>query len=77
MGIRRFASAVLAVALGAAALATAGGSAAAAGKPVKIKLLWLVETKGESVVATPEFGVPDWRSAPPVKPARKEVAEAG
>jgi len=55
VGIRRFASALLAVALGAAALATAGGSAAAARKPVKIKLLWLVETKGESVNAVPYY----------------------
>ncbi|GAA4232748.1 enoyl-CoA hydratase [Streptosporangium album] len=37
---------------------------------------WLVMTQGESLLATPEFGVPDWRSAPPVKPLVKDAAEA-
>ncbi|TYB42361.1 enoyl-CoA hydratase [Actinomadura chibensis] len=37
---------------------------------------WSNETKGQSIVATPEHGVPDWRTAPPVKPALKDVAEA-
>jgi hypothetical protein len=27
-------------------------------------------------VALPEDGIADWRSAPPVKPARKDMAEA-
>lgn len=37
---------------------------------------WSNATKGESIVATPEFGIPDWRSAPPVKPAVKDAPEA-
>lgn len=37
---------------------------------------WMDATKGESILGTPEFGVPDWRSAPPVKPAVKDEPEA-
>lgn len=37
---------------------------------------WSNATKGASIVATPEFGVPDWRNAPPVKPAHKNTPEA-
>ena len=37
---------------------------------------WAEVTNGERAVGTPEFGVPDWRSAPPVKPALKDRVEA-
>ena len=29
---------------------------------------WSEQTHGESITATPEFGVPDWRSAPALRP---------
>ena len=32
---------------------------------------WADVTYGEAAVGTPEFGVPDWRSAPPIKPTEK------
>ncbi len=34
------------------------------------------EVTGGMAAGTPEFGVPDWRSAPPVKPAEKTSVEA-
>ena len=37
---------------------------------------WAEVTNGERPVGTPEFGVPDWRDAPPVKPAVKTMPEA-
>ena len=37
---------------------------------------WADVTYGETAVGTPEFGVPDWRSAPPIKPTEKTVALA-
>ena len=38
---------------------------------------WGEVTKGERASAPPETGIPDWRSAPPVKPAEKSTVEAG
>ncbi|MCL0101547.1 enoyl-CoA hydratase [Dehalococcoidia bacterium] len=35
------------------------------------------EVTGGFAAGTPEFGVPDWRSAPPVKPSEKTKAESG
>ena len=35
------------------------------------------EVTGGRAAGTPEFGVPDWRSAPPVKPAEKTTVESG
>lgn len=35
---------------------------------------WAEVTNGERSVATPEFGVPDWRSAPPIRLASKSEA---
>jgi len=35
------------------------------------------EVTGGMAAGTPEFGVPDWRSAPPVKPAEKTKVESG
>jgi enoyl-CoA hydratase len=32
---------------------------------------WTVESKGASIIGTPELGVPDWRTAPPVADARR------
>lgn len=29
---------------------------------------WAVRSEGDSIVQTPEYGAPDWRSAPPVRP---------
>ena len=37
---------------------------------------WAEVTHGERPVGTPEFGVPDWKDAPPVKPALKDKVEA-
>jgi enoyl-CoA hydratase len=37
---------------------------------------WMEVTGGRFMVGTPEFGVPEWGSAPPVKPKVKETAEA-
>jgi enoyl-CoA hydratase len=30
---------------------------------------WAEVTGGRQVIGTPEFGVPDWRTAPPIQPA--------
>ncbi len=38
---------------------------------------WSEVSKGDYAAARPEDGIPDWRSAPPVKPAVKTMAEAG
>jgi enoyl-CoA hydratase len=35
---------------------------------------WSVESGGTSIIGTPELGVPDWRTAPAVKPAVKDEA---
>ena len=35
------------------------------------------EVTGGRAAGTPEFGVPDWRNAPPVKPAEKTTVESG
>ncbi|WP_181780889.1 enoyl-CoA hydratase [Pseudonocardia pini] len=35
---------------------------------------WSVESGGTSIIGTPELGVPDWRTAPAVKPAAKDEA---
>ena len=35
---------------------------------------WTVESGGNSVVGTPELGLPDWRNAPPLKRAAKDEA---
>jgi enoyl-CoA hydratase len=37
---------------------------------------WMEVTGGKSMVGTPEFGIPAWGSAPPVKPALKDKASA-
>jgi enoyl-CoA hydratase len=37
---------------------------------------WAEVTNGARAAGTPEFGIPDWRSAPPVKPAVKDLVEA-
>jgi enoyl-CoA hydratase len=37
---------------------------------------WAEVTHGERPVGTPEFGVPDWKDAPPVKLAVKDMVEA-
>ncbi|UGQ11601.1 enoyl-CoA hydratase [Yinghuangia sp. ASG 101] len=34
---------------------------------------WTVVSEGRSVVGTPELGMPDWRGAPGIRPARKDV----
>ncbi|MEU7814336.1 enoyl-CoA hydratase [Pseudonocardia sp. NPDC049154] len=33
---------------------------------------WTVESGGTSIVGTAEHGLPDWRTAPPVRPARRD-----
>ncbi len=33
---------------------------------------WEVLTNGESALGTPEFGVPSWRDAPPIRPLAKD-----
>lgn len=33
---------------------------------------WTVESGGTSIVGTPDLGLPDWRNAPPVRPARRD-----
>ena len=38
---------------------------------------WAEVPKGASASGTPEFGVPDWRPPPAVKPAGRSTAEAG
>jgi enoyl-CoA hydratase len=35
---------------------------------------WIDVTKGASPLGTPEFGVPEWRSAPPVRPLAPDQA---
>jgi len=37
---------------------------------------WTTVNEDGAPVGKPEFGVPDWRSAPPVRPAQKNTAEA-
>jgi enoyl-CoA hydratase len=37
---------------------------------------WMEVTGGKFMVGTPEFGIPAWGSAPPVKPALKDKASA-
>lgn len=37
---------------------------------------WMEVTGGRFMVGTPEFGVPEWGKAPPVKPALKNEVEA-
>jgi enoyl-CoA hydratase len=37
---------------------------------------WMEVTGGRFMVGTPEFGIPEWGSAPPVKPKSKDLAEA-
>ena len=34
---------------------------------------WAEVTHGASILGTPEYGLPDWRTAPPVKPALKDA----
>jgi len=35
---------------------------------------WTAESSGTSMVGTPEFGLPDWRRAPPIHPAQRSEA---
>jgi enoyl-CoA hydratase/carnithine racemase len=35
---------------------------------------WTVESKGTSIVGTPELGLPDWRHAPAIRPAQRGEA---
>jgi enoyl-CoA hydratase len=37
---------------------------------------WADVTDGQNASGTPEFGVPSWRDAPPVMPARKDAVRA-
>jgi enoyl-CoA hydratase len=37
---------------------------------------WAEVTHGERPVGTPEFGVPDWKDAPPVRPAVRDKVQA-
>jgi enoyl-CoA hydratase len=37
---------------------------------------WAEVTHGASILGTPEYGLPDWRTAPPVKPALKDAVLA-
>jgi enoyl-CoA hydratase len=37
---------------------------------------WMEVTGGKFMVGTPEFGIPEWGKAPPVKPALKDRVEA-
>lgn len=34
---------------------------------------WSMETQGQFCIGTPEFGLPDWRSSPPIKRADKHT----
>ena len=36
---------------------------------------WAEVTNGERAIGTPEFGIPDWRSAPPIKPSLRDQVE--